>query len=224
MRCVDDVLVGLVGDDEGIMLFGEIEDQLQLGPGEDFAGGVGGIADDDGLGPLSKGAGEFIGIKAELRRAQRDVDGLGPGEDGVCGVVFLERGEDDDFVSGLAAGHHGAHHGLGAAAGDDEVLIWIHRGAGEMGDLSGEGLAEARRAPGDGVLMERAAGGAFQCGEEFLRRIEVGKALGKIDRAMLIGEARHGANDGFGEGVEAAGSCRHPCDLGEKPPTCNQPI
>ena len=77
MRGIDDVLVRLVGDDKGIVLFGEIEDHLQLGTGEDLAGGVGWIADDDGLGTLCEGACEFIGIKAKLRRTQGDVNGLG---------------------------------------------------------------------------------------------------------------------------------------------------
>ena len=34
---------------------------------------------------------------------------------------LVERREDDDLVSGVRNRHHGGHHGLGTAAGDDDL-------------------------------------------------------------------------------------------------------
>ena len=50
-----DVLVYLVGDDVRVIPLGQGADVLQLLPGKDLSCGVGGIADDDGLGPLAEG-------------------------------------------------------------------------------------------------------------------------------------------------------------------------
>jgi hypothetical protein len=56
VRGVEDVLVDLVGNDEGIGLLGEAGDEVELGPGEDAAGGIGRVAQNEGLGFLREGA------------------------------------------------------------------------------------------------------------------------------------------------------------------------
>jgi len=56
VRRIDDVLVDLVRDDERIVLFRQLGDEKQFLAREDFAGWVGGIAEDQRLGFLRKGA------------------------------------------------------------------------------------------------------------------------------------------------------------------------
>ena len=209
VRRVDDMLVGLVGDDERVMLLGETQDRQQLGPREDLAARVRRVADDDGLGLLREGLGELVRIEVERRRAQGHVDGLGAGEDRIGGVVLVERREDDHLVARIAGGHHRDHHRFGAAAGDDEVLVGVDRQAAEPVDLLGEGLTEARGAPGHGILVMRTARGAFQGGQQFLGRGEVREALRQVDGPVLVGQAGHPADDGFGETGETAGGRRH---------------
>ncbi|MDB6028502.1 MAG: hypothetical protein JWM68_4725, partial [Verrucomicrobiales bacterium] len=92
-------------------------------------------------------------------------------------------------------GHHCDHHRFGAAAGDDEMFVWIDGESGEALNLFCESRAEFWRAPGDGVLMVRTTRGAFEGVEQFDGRIKVRKPLGEIDRAVLVGQARHAAND-----------------------------
>ncbi len=55
----------------------------------------------------------------------------------------------------------------------------------------------------------RSTRGAFQGGEEFLGRIKVRKALGKIDRPVLVGEAGGAADDGLGEYGKPGCGVRH---------------
>ena len=208
-RSIDDVLVGLVGDHEGVVLLRERQDLQKLGTGEDLAAGVGGVADDDRLGPLREGARKLRGIIGEVRRAQADVDGLGAGEDGVGGVVLVEGGEDDHLVARIAHGHHRRHHRLGAAAGDDEMPVRVELEAGEAPHLAGEGLTEPRGAPGDGILVMRTARGPLKGGQQGLRRIEIGEALGEVDGSVTVGQAGHAADDRFGESGESAGGLGH---------------
>jgi len=56
VRCVDDVLVDLVGDDEGVVFAREVEDEKQLFAGKNFAAWIGGIAKDEGFRFLREGA------------------------------------------------------------------------------------------------------------------------------------------------------------------------
>ena len=149
----------------------------------------------------------------KVRRAQWHEDWFGSGEDRVGGVVLVEGREDDHLVARIAGGHHRDHHGFGAPAGDDEVLIRVDRQPAEAVDLRGERLAEARGAPGDGVLVVRATRGALQGREQLLGRGEVGKTLGQVDSPVLVGQAGHPADDGFGETGEASGGRRHPPKL-----------
>ena len=77
MGSVDDVLVYLVGDHESIDLLRQAGDELELGTGEDAAGRIGRIAEDQRLGFLRKGSPQLVRIECEGRGPQRHVDGLG---------------------------------------------------------------------------------------------------------------------------------------------------
>ena len=99
---------------------------------------------------------------------------------------------------------------------EDEVLIRIDGQAAEAVDLLGQRLTETRGAPGDGILVMRPPGGALQGGEELFGRGEVRKALGEVDRPVLVRQTGHPADDGLGETGEAAGGRRHDQTLGSR--------
>jgi hypothetical protein len=114
-------------------------------------------------------------------------------------IVFIKGRKDDDLVARIAGGHHRHHHRFRAAAGDDEMLVGIDRKTREATDFPRQRRAEPGRAPSHVILVRRTAGRALESGDYFLRRIEVGKALREIDRAMLVGQPRRSADDGLGE-------------------------
>lgn len=178
---IDDVLVDLVGDAVGVVLFAQVGDKGELLARKDLAAGVGRVAQDDCLGiVVAEGRLEHLAIEVERGRVERHIDGLGARENRVGTVVLVERREDDDLVSGVRNRHHGGHHGLGGAACDYDVLVGVDRHAHKVLLLGRERLAHGLGAPSDGVLViERL--GVSRDGAEALeqprRRIEVGEAL-----------------------------------------------
>ena len=209
MRCIDDVLVGFVGDDKAIVFFSETQDGEQFVAREHLARGVAGVAEHDRFWLLCEGAFQFVFVKAEMRRMERHVDRLGARENRIGCVVLVEGRKDDDLISRIARRHHRDHHRLGAAAGDHEMPIRIDVESGEVRDLARQRLTKARSAPRHGILMKRTARGALQGSQNLLRRIEIRKALREVDRAVLIGHTRCAADDGFAEDGKAAGCSWH---------------
>ena len=210
---VDDVLVYLVGDAVGVVLFAEVGDKGELLARKDLATGVGRVAQDDRLGiVVAEGRLKHLTVKVERRRVERHVDGLGTRKDRVGAVVLIERREDDDLVAGVRDRHHGGHHGLGGAAGDYDILVGVHRHAHKVLLFGGERLAHGLGAPGDGVLViERlgVAGYGAEAIEQLRRGIEVREALREIDSAVLIGDACHAADDRIGKSCRAVGEFFH---------------
>src|SRR5207237_10899720 len=80
--------------------------------------------------------------------------------------------------------------------------------AAEPAGLGRDGLAEPRGPPRHGVLVDTVGDGATRLLLGLLRCVEVGEALSQVDRAVFVGEARHLADDGFGEVTDAGGAAR----------------
>ena len=151
---IDDVLVHFIGYDVGVIFLRQVGDDLQLVVGEHLTAGVGGVTQDERFGVLLEGCFQLVHVKVELWRVQGHVDGLRPGQDGVRPIVFVEGGEHDNLIARVGHGHHGRHHGLGAAAGDDNLPVGVDGAPHELGLLGRQGFAEVLCAPGDGILME----------------------------------------------------------------------
>ena len=210
---VDDVLVHLVGDDIGVVFLRQGGDDLQLRPGEHLAGGVGGIAQHQGLGVLAEGVLQYLRVKGEVRRIQGHVDGLRPGENGVRTVVLVKGRKDDDLVPGVRHGHHGAHHGLRGAAGGHDLPVGVDGQAHVMALLFGQRLPEVLGAPGDGVLVGAFVGHLGQPVQNGLGRVKVREPLGQVHGAVLQrhpGHAPdHGISEAGGTGGEGTGHGDH---------------
>ena len=199
MGGVDDVLVHLVGDDVDIVLGGHLGDGQQLLPGEHPATGVGGVAQHQCLGPLAEGGFQLIHVEGEGGGMEGHIDGLRPGEDGVGSVVLIKGREHDHLVAGIGDGHHGAHHGLGGAAGGHDLRIRVNGATHVMRLLFSQGLPEVLGAPGDGVLVRPLVGHLGQSVQNFFGRVKVRESLGQIHGAVFHGDAGHPADDGIGK-------------------------
>ena len=133
-------------------------DLKKLLPGEYLSAGIGRIADDDGLCSPAKALLYERGIKRIVGRDQRNIDRLRAGEDGVCAIVLIKRGEDDDLIPGITDGHDGSHHGFRAAAGDKHLGFRVNRQAGGCMKLLRQRLPQIRSTVGHGILMRAAVG------------------------------------------------------------------
>jgi hypothetical protein len=97
------VFVHFIRDNEGPSLCGELSDKKKFFFSENFAGGVGRVADDDCFRILRERAAYLIRIKIELRLPQRNVDRVSADQNRVSSVVLVKRGENDDRIAWLQA-------------------------------------------------------------------------------------------------------------------------
>ncbi len=199
MAVVDDVLVYLVHDGVDVILDAQVRDELKLFIGKHLAAGVGGVADQDGLGPLLEGILQHVGVKVEGGGDQGHEDGLAVGHDGLGPVVFKVGGEHDDLIPRVGEGEDGIHHGLGGADGDHHIGFRVQVQAHEMAALFGQGLAEVGGAHGDGILMGADGAHLGQPVGHGLGRVEIREALGQVDGAAGQGNTGHTADDGVGK-------------------------
>jgi len=126
-------------------------------------------------------------------------------DDTARAVVLVERLEDDDLVARVQHGEQGRQHGLGRAAADRHVAVGLDLHTVELAVLLGDRLSEARRAPGDRVLVEVAVDRAVSRRDQLGRRREVRHALRQVHAAEMVDDAGHLADDRFGEALDAPG-------------------
>lgn len=107
------------------------------------------------------------------------------------------------IVSGVADGHHGGHHGLGAAAGDADLRVGVHLVVEGRAGLFRQRLPEVLRTEGHSVLMGAVVGGFGQRVGQLLRRVEIREAPRQVDGIVLVVDAGHPADDRVGEGADA---------------------
>ena len=102
---IDDVLVNLVGDGEGVPAQAEFANKFQFLASEDLAGRIIGSIHNDGFGPGAEGAREFLAVKFPFRRMEAHEARAGAGKDGIRAVVFVEGLEDDHLIARIHDGH-----------------------------------------------------------------------------------------------------------------------
>ena len=181
---IDDVLIHFIGHHKGVVLDRQLCNGFQLVPAEHLAAGVGRVAQDQCLGTLGKAFLDKRNIKLISRRNQRDINGLCPGKNGVGPVVLVKRREDHHLVAGVADGHHGCHHGFGAAAGHADLGVGIHLVVQGRAGLFRQCLTEVLRAKGHGILVRAVVGGLCQRIQQLLRENRCLEALDLNLRAL----------------------------------------
>lgn len=103
MSGIDEAFVDFVGDCDGIVFDAERCDFVELGSGEDGAGGVVGGVDEDGFCFVGECGLEFFGVVGEsvFGWVECDEDCFGIGHCEACAVGVVVGFEDDDFVAGV---------------------------------------------------------------------------------------------------------------------------
>ena len=129
VRRVDDVLVNFVGEHKHVELLREGRDLQQLVPREYPPARIRRIAEHKRLQAARENLSQLIRIKTIVRRVQRHMHRLRPGQNRVGIVVFVKWREEPDFVSRVTDGHHRNHHRFGRAAGDHKFAVAVHRHA-----------------------------------------------------------------------------------------------
>ena len=206
---VNDVLVDLIGNHIGIILLCQIGNDSQLFPGEHAARGVGGIADHNGLGMLPECVFQLFRVKGKGRCLQLHINRHSAGQNGVCAVVLIERGENNHFIAGVADGHHSAHHSLSAAASDQNLRIGVNGHTHKLRLFYSQCLAEILSAPGNGILVRADTGDFCQTVGNGFGRVEVRKSLRQVHCVILQGNTGHTTNQRIRERIGTGGKLLH---------------
>ncbi len=204
---IDQSFVDLVGDGDGVVFDAQGCDLVELGVGEDDAGGVVWCVDEDGFCFVGEGVCEFFGAVGEAVfcwvKGDEDGFGVGHGEAGAVGVVV--GFEDDDLVGGVDEPEDGRRDCLGASCGDGDLGVRVGVDACDSrcprGDCFTQGLGAGHGCVLVVPLVDCLDGLFFADGWA----IEVGEPLGEVDSLVGIGQSGHFGEDGGAEGGETVG-------------------
>ena len=155
--------------------------------------------DDDRLRARVERLAQTIGVERPVRPLERNEHRLGAGENRVRTIVLVERLEDDHLVARIHQRHEHRRHRFGRAARHRHVAVRIDLHVVPAPVLLGDRLAKHRRAPRDRVLVDVAVD---RRARRLLHRSGIGKSgksLREIHGLVHGGDARHLADDGFGE-------------------------
>ena len=121
---VAELAIHLVGEEEEVVLFGDLTQLQDFLFGIEVAGGVVGVTNHDGLGLRGDHLLEILdGGQCETVLDRGDDgfhDHAAHGGEGV--VVGVERLRDDDLVAGIHAAVEGEKEAFAAAGGDDDLV------------------------------------------------------------------------------------------------------
>ncbi|MNT36997.1 hypothetical protein D3C72_1731120 [compost metagenome] len=104
--------------------------------------------------------------------------------------------DHDDFVAAAHGGQHGRHQGFGRAAGDGDLGLGIVGMAVQFARLCRDGFPQRRHTRHVGILVVAVG---HRLGHERAQRgvrIEIRKALAKVDGLVFDGQAAHHGEDG----------------------------
>ena len=191
VRRIDHMLIDFICNHKGIIFQSQLSDPHQFFPGKHLSAWIGGIADNDGFCSCLKSFFHQMHIKIVFRRNQRNINRLCSGQNSICSVVFIKRRKDHNFISRIADGHHGAHHGLCTSAGHHDLRFRINSPSNGLSLFSGKSFSEVLCAKGHRILVRPFIGRLSQGIHDLLWRIEIRKSLGKIDRSVFIADPGH---------------------------------
>ena len=172
---VDELAVGLVADDEQVMLLGDVDHQAHLLGREHRTGGVAGVGAHDGAGVLvdERLDARAVGVAVALLGAGRDgADLRAAGIDHRI-VVGVERLGDQDLVVVVEDAVHRDLQCLGASVGDEDIaLVKVHV---ELGIVALDGVDQLGDA-GRGCVLQHGQVEVLDRVEERLGRLDIGLA------------------------------------------------
>src|SRR5438034_499709 len=196
---IKNVFVDFVGDAIGVPANAKVADEFEFGAREDFAGGIVRRVENDRFGVRAEGGGKFFFVKRPIRRTQFDEARAGAAENCVRTVIFVERLEHHNLIAWIDDGHHRGQHRFRGAVADGDLALRVVADALGSGKFFNDGIPQRFCAPGDGVLIDVLGDGLPRGFLDFFGRRKIGEALREIHRVMLHRQARHFADDGFGE-------------------------
>ena len=158
-----EVLVHLVGDDDGVVGDGHRGHQLELGTVEDATHRVVRGVEHDHAGAGADDAGQVGLVEAERRRAQRHVSCGRTGHGDPRRIEVVERLDEHHLVAGVDHPEKAGCQRFGAARGHGDVVVRVDGDPGGGGETGGDHLPQLRDARHRGVLVVAAGHRRRRC-------------------------------------------------------------
>ncbi len=190
------VLVDLVADQVDIPVANQRGQAVQFLAVDQRAAGVVRGIDDDQPGTRPDGLGHALPVDGEVRQRQRHVHATPAGELHGGFVAVVGRVEYHHFVARMDQRLDRAEDRLGRPRRDGHLAVGTHPASIELLDLLRHLLAQGRQAGHRRVLVVPGGDMPAYRLAQLRRAVEIGKALGEVDRATLGGQLRHAGEDG----------------------------
>ena len=202
---VDEVLVGLVGDGDQVVVDAHARDRRELVVVEDLARRVVRRVEDQQAGAVGDGATQLVDVEGEVRRSQPDRAVRAPGHGHVGPVGVVPGFEEHHLVARFAQGQDRGGHPLGRAGADGDLGVRVDVEVPEATLVVGDRLAQCRDPDARGVLVLAVADGADGGLEHLGWSVGVREALAEVDRVVLGRQRRHRGEDRRPDALQAAG-------------------
>ncbi len=200
----DHVLVDLVADHQHLGAVEQVGQLAHLGRRPDGAGRVVRDVDDDGARPGRHCPLDRREIRAEAAGRQRYAHDGAASHFDIGRVAVVAGFQHDHLVACVHDGEQCGEDGLRGAGGDGDLAVGVVAMAVEHRHLGGDGIAQRLGTGHRRVLVVASAHGVAHGVAQGGVAGEVREALAEVDRAMLIGQRRHGAEDGRADLRQAA--------------------
>ncbi len=190
------VFIDFVADQVDIALADQRRQPVQLSRRDQRATGVVRAVEDDQAGPVAQGIAQALPIDGEVRQRQRHMHAAPTGQLDRGFVAVVTGVEDDDFIAGPNQRLDGTEDRLGRPRRDGHFRVGADATAVTAGNLGRHLFAQGRQAGHRRVLVMPGGNMPADRLTQGLRTIEIGKALGQVERAGFHGELRHAGEDG----------------------------
>ncbi|MNN31979.1 hypothetical protein D3C81_1456890 [compost metagenome] len=185
---IHQVLVDFVADHIDVAIADQGCQLVEFGTADQGATGVVRGVEDDHPRARAECLGKLLEVDTEVVQAQLHMYATTAGQLYRRFVTVVRRVKHDDFVTAVDNRLNGTENRLGRAGGDRHFAIGIHLHAVTTGDLCRNLLTQGGQ-PGHWRILVMATGDMpTDRIAQGLRGIEIGKALGQIERAGLSRE------------------------------------
>ena len=202
---INEVLIDLVADQVDVAVTDQLGQLLQLGTGNQRATGVVRRVEDDHPRARAERILKSLEVDREILRCQLHMHAA-PACQGHRGLVaVIGRVKDDDLVTAVDHRLDRAEDRLGGTRGDCHLVFGINADPIAAGDLRRHLLAQCRQACHGAILVVSIGHVPPQCIAQGLRAVEIGEALGQVERAARSRELGHLGEDSDADIRQLAG-------------------
>lgn len=181
---------------------------VQVAARRQRAAGIVRRVEEDQPGTRGDRIGQALPVHGEIRQGQRHVHAATARQLHGGLIAVIAGIEDDGLVARTDQRLHRAEDRLGGTGGDGDLAVGVPLHAVVACNLRCHLLAQGGQTGHRRILIAPFQDMARHCFTQRLRPVEIGKALGQVDRPGIQSELRHAREDGGADVGQFAGEHR----------------